>query len=91
MPGRVVLMTFVGRLGTVFGPVVGFFLVAMQHYLSQLGSWVTVVQGIIFMFCVLVFRRGIIGLIASYVIARREAPAGVKTPAVGGVAANGTP
>jgi branched-chain amino acid transport system permease protein len=74
MSGWVVLMTLVGGLGTVLGPVVGaFFLVAMQHYLAQLGSWVTVVQGIIFVFCVLVFRRGIVGLIASYVVSRREA------------------
>src|SRR5206468_11528430 len=67
MSGWVVLMTLVGGLGTVLGPVVGaFFLVAMQHYLAQLGSWVTVVQGIIFVFCVLVFRRGIVGVTASY-------------------------
>jgi branched-chain amino acid transport system permease protein len=74
MSGWVVLMTLVGGLGTVLGPVVGaFFLVAMQHYLAQLGSWVTVVQGIIFVFCVLVFRRGIVGVIASYVVSRRAA------------------
>jgi branched-chain amino acid transport system permease protein len=75
MSGWVVLMTLVGGLGTVFGPVVGaFLLVAMQHYLAQLGSWVTVVQGIIFVFCVLVFRRGIVGLMASYAASRREVP-----------------
>jgi branched-chain amino acid transport system permease protein len=74
MSGWVVLMTLVGGLGTVLGPVVGaFFLVAMQHYLAQLGSWVTVVQGIIFVFCVLVFRRGIVGVIASYIVSRRAA------------------
>jgi branched-chain amino acid transport system permease protein len=74
MSGWVVLMTLVGGLGTVLGPMVGaFFLVAMQHYLAQLGSWVTVVQGVIFVFCVLVFRRGIVGVIASYVVSRRAA------------------
>src|SRR5437870_13171306 len=73
MSGWVVLMTLVGGLGTVLGPVVGaFFLVAMQHYLAQLGSWVTVVQGVIFVFCVLVFRRGIVGVIASYAEGRRK-------------------
>ena len=77
MSGWVVLMTLVGGLGTIFGPVVGaFLLVAMQHYLAQLGSWVTVVQGIIFVFCVLVFRQGIVGVIARNVarwgIARSE-------------------
>jgi branched-chain amino acid transport system permease protein len=46
----------------------------MQHYLAQLGSWVTVVQGFIFVFCVLVFRRGIVGVIASYAAGRRKAP-----------------
>jgi branched-chain amino acid transport system permease protein len=75
MSGEVVLMTLVGGLGTVLGPVVGaFFLTAMQHYLAQLGSWVTVVQGIIFVFCVMVFRRGIVGVIASYFTARRKPP-----------------
>ncbi len=75
MSGEVVLMTLVGGLGTVLGPVVGaFLLVGMQHYLAQLGSWVTVVQGFIFVFCVLVFRRGIVGVIASYAAGRRKAP-----------------
>jgi branched-chain amino acid transport system permease protein len=75
MSGEVVLMTLVGGLGTVLGPVVGaFFLTAMQHYLAQLGSWVTVVQGVIFVFCVLVFRRGIVGVIASYAADRRNPP-----------------
>jgi branched-chain amino acid transport system permease protein len=74
MSGEVVLMTLVGGLGTVLGPVVGaFFLTAMQHYLAHLGSWVTVVQGVIFVFCVLVFRRGIVGVIASYAGGRRKA------------------
>lgn len=75
MSGEVVLMTLVGGLGTVLGPVVGaFFLTAMQHYLAQLGSWVTVVQGVIFVFCVLVFRRGIVGIIAPEAAAGRNRP-----------------
>jgi len=91
MSGWVVLMTLVGGLGTVFGPVVGaFFLAAMQHYLAQLGSWVTVVQGIIFVFCVLLFRRGIVGLIASYLAPRREVRAGEKPPELAGAAARET-
>jgi branched-chain amino acid transport system permease protein len=62
MSGEVVLMTLLGGLGTVFGPVVGAFaIVAMQNYLAQFGAWVTVVQGVIFVLCVLLFRRGIIG------------------------------
>ena len=91
MSGWVVLMTLVGGLGTVLGPVVGaFFLVAMQHYLAQLGSWVTVVQGIIFVFCVLVFRRGIVGLIATYAVPRLRTQAR-EPSAVGDAAARGTP
>lgn len=62
MSGEVVLMTLLGGLGTVFGPVVGaFVIVTLQNYLAQLGAWVTVVQGLIFVICVLTFRRGIVG------------------------------
>jgi branched-chain amino acid transport system permease protein len=62
MSGEVVLMTLLGGLGTVFGPAVGaFVLLGMENYLAQLGSWVTVVQGVIFVICVLTFRRGIVG------------------------------
>ena len=62
MSGEVVLMTLLGGLGTVFGPVVGaLVLIGLEHYLAQLGSWVTIVQGLIFVVCVLTFRRGIVG------------------------------
>jgi len=60
--GEVVLMTLLGGLGTVFGPVVGaVIIVTLQNYLAQLGSWVTVAQGLAFVVCVLAFRRGIVG------------------------------
>jgi branched-chain amino acid transport system permease protein len=62
MSGEVVLMTLLGGLGTVFGPVAGAFIVtALENYLAQLGAWVTIVQGLIFIVCVLTFRRGVIG------------------------------
>ena len=65
MSGEVVLMTLLGGLGTVFGPVVGaVIVVALETYLAQLGAWVTVVQGAIFVLCVLAFRRGIVGELA---------------------------
>ncbi|MEW6451254.1 MAG: branched-chain amino acid ABC transporter permease [Pseudomonadota bacterium] len=65
MSGEVVLIALVGGLGTVFGPVVGAFIViAMQNYLAQVGQWVTVIQGVIFVICVLAFRRGVVGEIA---------------------------
>ena len=66
MSGEVVLMTLLGGLGTIFGPVVGAaVIITMQNYLAQLGAWVTVVQGLIFVVCVLAFRRGIVGEIAN--------------------------
>jgi branched-chain amino acid transport system permease protein len=65
MSGEVVLMTLLGGMGTVFGPVVGaLVIITMENYLSQLGAWVTVTQGVIFVICVLTFRRGVIGEIA---------------------------
>jgi branched-chain amino acid transport system permease protein len=65
MSGEVVLMTLLGGLGTIFGPVVGAaVIITMQNYLAQFGAWVTIIQGVIFVICVLVFRRGIIGEIA---------------------------
>lgn len=67
MSGEIVLMTLVGGLGTVFGPVVGAFaIIAMQQYLAGFGQWVTVIQGAIFVVCVLTFRRGMVGEIAHY-------------------------
>jgi branched-chain amino acid transport system permease protein len=65
MSGEVILMTLVGGLGTLFGPVAGaFFMVTMENYLTTIGQWVFVVQGAIFVVCVLLFRRGIIGELA---------------------------
>ena len=65
MSGEVVLMTLLGGMGTLFGPVVGAaIIITMQNYLAQLGAWVTVVQGVIFVICVLAFRRGVIGEIS---------------------------
>jgi branched-chain amino acid transport system permease protein len=65
MSGDVLLMTLLGGLGTVFGPVVGaFIVVAMQNYLAPFGQWVLVIQGFIFVVCVLLFRRGVVGELA---------------------------
>jgi branched-chain amino acid transport system permease protein len=59
-------MTLVGGLGTIFGPIVGaFFIVAMENYLAQVGQWVLVIQGAVFVICVLSFRRGIVGELAA--------------------------
>ena len=65
MSGEVVLMTLVGGMGTVFGPIVGaLVIVTMETYLAQFGAWVTVIQGCVFVLCVLLFREGVVGLIA---------------------------
>jgi branched-chain amino acid transport system permease protein len=62
MSGEVVLMALLGGLGTVFGPVAGaLIIISLQNYLAQLGAWVTVVQGLVFIVCVLAFRRGVVG------------------------------
>jgi branched-chain amino acid transport system permease protein len=66
--GEVVLMTLLGGVGTVLGPIVGaFVIVALENYLADLGSWVTVVMGGVFVVCVLAFRRGIVGELAALV------------------------
>ena len=68
MSGEVVLMTLLGGMGTLFGPVVGAaIIVSMQNYLAQLGAWVTITQGVIFVICVLAFRRGVVGEIANLI------------------------
>jgi branched-chain amino acid transport system permease protein len=67
MSGEIVLMTLVGGLGSIYGPVVGaFIIIAMQQYLAGFGQWVQVIQGVIFVACVLAFRRGVVGEIAHF-------------------------
>ena len=62
MSGEVVLMTLLGGMGTILGPVVGASaIIAMGNYLSGFGSWVTIIMGATFVVCVLAFRRGIVG------------------------------
>jgi branched-chain amino acid transport system permease protein len=65
--GEVILMTLLGGTGTFFGPVVGAaIVVTLQQYLSDVaGGWVTAIIGVIFVACVLSFRRGIVGEIVA--------------------------
>jgi branched-chain amino acid transport system permease protein len=85
MSGEVVLMTLVGGMGTVFGPIVGAaIIVAMQNYLSGFGEWVLVIQGLIFVLTVLLFRRGIVGEIMA--LFRRKHSHGTTLAADGAVA-----
>ncbi len=65
MSGEVVLMTLIGGMGTMWGPTVGALVfVALEFYLASIGSWVTVVEGAVFVVCVLAFREGIVGVLA---------------------------
>src|SRR3989475_3782460 len=67
MSGEIVLITLVGGVGTVFGPVGGgFVIIAMQQYLAGVWQWVTGIPGRSLVVCVLTFRRGVIGEIAHY-------------------------
>ena len=67
MSGEVVLMTLLGGMGTVFGPIVGAaVIVTMQNYLAGFGAWVTIIQGAIFVIGVLLFREGIVGVLSRW-------------------------
>jgi branched-chain amino acid transport system permease protein len=67
MSGEVVLMALLGGMGTVFGPLVGAgIVVTMQNYLATFGAWVTVIQGVVFVLGVLLFREGVIGVLARW-------------------------
>jgi branched-chain amino acid transport system permease protein len=65
MSGEVVLMALLGGMGTVFGPILGAaIVVTMQNYFAGFGAWVTVLEGVVFVLGVLLFREGIVGVIA---------------------------
>jgi branched-chain amino acid transport system permease protein len=78
LSGEVVLMTLLGGMGTVLGPSVGALLVvSLENYLAEVGSWVTVITGLVFVVCVLAFRRGIVGEVRALVA---RSFTGVKRP-----------
>ena len=67
MSGEVVLMTLLGGMGTIFGPLVGAgVIVTMQNYLAGFGAWVTIIQGGIFVIGVMLFREGIVGVLSRW-------------------------
>jgi branched-chain amino acid transport system permease protein len=73
MSGEVVLMVLLGGMGTIFGPVVGaLVIIALENYLAPFGQWVTIITGLIFVVCVLAFRRGIVGELAAWLERRRR-------------------
>jgi branched-chain amino acid transport system permease protein len=73
LSGEVVLMTLLGGLGTFAGPVLGAFtIIGLQDYLSdRVGSWINVIIGVIFVVCVVAFRRGIVGELVAWQQRRR--------------------
>ena len=75
MSGEVILMTLLGGVGTFFGPVLGSAIViGLQNLLAdKVGSWVTVIIGVIFVVCVLAFRKGIVGELLAFLDRRRAA------------------
>ena len=67
MSGEVVLMTILGGIGTIFGPIVGAAtVIGLQNYLAGAGSFSTIILGIIFVICVLAFRRGVVGELLAF-------------------------
>ncbi len=75
MSGEVILMTLLGGVGTFFGPAFGAgIVISLQDLLAdKVGSWVTVIIGVIFVLCVLVFRKGVVGEVQAYLERRRRA------------------
>ncbi len=75
LSGEVVLMTLLGGMGTFAGPVIGAFtIIGLQNFLAdRVGSWVTVIIGVIFVICVLAFRRGIVGELLAWMQRRGKA------------------
>jgi branched-chain amino acid transport system permease protein len=73
MSGEVILMTLIGGLGRITGPVVGaVIVVTLENYLARFGGWVTVMQGAVFVLCVLTFREGIVGSLDKLLAAWRR-------------------
>ena len=74
MSGEVVLMTLLGGMGTLAGPVVGALtIIGLQNFLAdRVGSWVTVIIGVIFVVCVLAFRKGMVGELLAWQQRRRS-------------------
>ncbi len=74
MSGDVILMTVLGGMNSVFGPAIGAIIIsALRHYFDALGAWVTIMVGLVFIFCVLVFRRGVLGEFSHFLAVRHPA------------------
>lgn len=75
--GEVVLMTLLGGMGTVLGPIAGAFVVVIiENTFADAGDWVTILQGLIFVAVVLLFRKGLVGEALDWWQRRRGSAAG---------------
>ena len=74
MSGEVILMSLLGGVGTFFGPVFGAgIVISLQNLLAdKVGAWVTVIIGVIFVVCVLAFRKGVVGELLAFLERRRS-------------------
>lgn len=74
MSGEVILMSLLGGVGTFFGPVLGAgIVIALQDNLAdKVGAWVNVIIGVIFVVCVLAFRKGVVGEVQAFLERRRK-------------------
>lgn len=73
MSGEVVLMTLLGGMGTLFGPVAGSaMIIALEHFLAETDFPITIASGILFVLCVLLFRRGIVGELRHWMDRKRS-------------------
>jgi branched-chain amino acid transport system permease protein len=74
LSGEVVLMTLLGGMGTFAGPVLGAFtIIGLQNFLAdRVGAWVTVIIGVIFVVCVVGFRRGFVGELLAWQQRRKK-------------------
>ena len=76
MSGQALLMVLIGGMGTLYGPAIGAFIVfALMYYFASLGEWVLVAQGVVFVVCVMVFRKGVMGELMVLLDAVRNARA----------------
>lgn len=73
LSGEVVMMCILGGLGTLSGPVAGaFFVILLQNFLAdKVGEWLSVIIGVVFLTCILAFRKGLTGEISAWAERRR--------------------
>lgn len=73
--GEAILICILGGIHTLVGPAVGAVLiVSMSHYLASVAEWVLIIQGLVFVFVVMLFRRGIVGELYAWLERRAARP-----------------